>query len=235
MENHEVDPLGGALRRAFDRSPELQPAPEFIAGLAGLRDLQPAPATRPRTRPRWLAVAATLVLVTAGGYWSFEARLSADPLRETVIGDHRYCALGVATGGRQATGILPLAKAADQYERGFHVLENAPADDVPTSGGTARVLNRHSCVFGGRRFAHIILQYRGTPVSLIVTRGGATASSVNATAADTLTTAVAKDLTIMSVHTPEYSVYVVGSLPASELSPLANALSADLLSALSKS
>ena len=96
MENPEVDPLGGALRRAFDGSPELQPDPEFIANLAALRHLQPAPSTRPRTT-RWLAMAATLALLTAGGYWTFEARLSADPLRDAVIGDHRYCALGVAT------------------------------------------------------------------------------------------------------------------------------------------
>jgi hypothetical protein len=31
------------------------------------------------------------------------------------------------------------------------------------------VLERHSCVYDGRRFAHIVLRYRGTLVSVLVT------------------------------------------------------------------
>ena len=32
-----------------------------------------------------------------------------------------------------------------------------------------RILERHSCVFDGRRFAHIVLQYKRELISLVVT------------------------------------------------------------------
>ncbi|HTL45059.1 MAG TPA: hypothetical protein VL262_12030 [Vicinamibacterales bacterium] len=235
MENQEVDPLGTTLKRAFERAPGLQPRPEFIAGLTTLRPLPTAVSRTPRFRAtRWLTIAATFLLVGIGGYWSFEARLSADPLREAAIGDHRYCALGLTTNGKEATGITSLAEAVSRYEPGFRVLEDEPGDEIPTSDGPARVLNRHSCVFGGRRFAHIILDYRHTSVSLIVTRGAATRWSIHRIAAHEMTTARWNDLTVMSIRTAGYAVFVVGGLPASELSPLAGALSADLRRVLPK-
>ena len=228
MENHEVDPLGTTLKRAFERAPDLQPRPEFIAGLSKLRTLRTDAPRTPRFRStRWLTIAATFLLVSIGGYWSFEARLSADPLREAAIGDHRYCALGLTTNGEEATGITSLTEAVSRYEPGFRVVEDVAGDDIPTSNGAARVLNRHACVFGGRRFAHIILDYRGTSVSLIVTRGAASRWSIDRIAAHETTTRW-NELTVMSVHTAGYAVFVVGGLPASELSPLADALSADL-------
>jgi len=235
MENQGVDPIAAALKRAFERSPDLQPRAEFIARLTTLRSQQPAePRIRSFRAMRWLAVAATFLLVCIGGYWNFEARLSADPLRDAAIGDHRYCALGLTTNGHEATDITSLTEAVTRYEAGFHALEDVPGDDIPTSGGTARVLNRHSCVFGGRRFAHIILDYRHTPVSLIVSRGAASRWSIDGAAAHALTTARSQDLTVVSIHTAEYAVFVVSGLPASELSPLADALSADLVRVLPK-
>ena len=38
-----------------------------------------------------------------------------------------------------------------------------------TAVGPAHVLERHACVYGGRRFAHIVFEYRGERVSLLVT------------------------------------------------------------------
>lgn len=231
MENHEVDALGRALRHAFERSPELQPRPEFIANLARLRPA-PAPASHRRTITRWLAVAATVAMATIGGYWAFEARLIADPLRDAAIGDHRYCALGLTTDGKEATGITSLAQAAARYEPAYHLFESLPGDQVQTSAGQARVLDRHSCVFGGRRFAHVILQYRGAPVSLIVTHGRA--SSASAAAAHAPSSSQSNGLTVISFGTGDYSVFVVGALTAADLSPLADAISGDIVHALAK-
>jgi anti-sigma factor RsiW len=226
--------LRGSLRAAFERAADLEPRPDFIAGLSNLRHRAPAAPPSRRRAPRWLAIAATLALVTVGGYRFFEARLSADPLQRAAAGDHRYCALGMTTGGKRATEIMPLSAAADRYEPGFHVLEAVPAAEIPTPAGPARVLNRHSCVFDGRRFAHIVLQYRGTKVSLIVTRG-ASASSAAATDAHVLETSRVKDLTVMSLGSRSgYSVFVIGGLPAAELGPLADAVSEDVINALRK-
>jgi hypothetical protein len=226
--------LRGALRGAFERAPHLQPRPEFIAGLARIRDTAPA---RQRSRlhvPRWLAIAATVALITMGGYRIFEVRLSADPLQRAAAGDHRYCALGMTTDGKEATEIMSLSEAVSHYESGFHVLEAVPADEIPTPAGPARVMNRHSCVFDGRRFAHIILQYRGTPVSLVVTRT-AEGSPASETAAHAPKTSRLNDLTVISLGVPSgYSVFVVGGLSAADLTPLANALSDKVVGSLAK-
>ena len=139
----------------------------------------------------------------------------------------------MTTNGQEATGITSLPEAVAQYEPGFKVFENVPADEIPTSGGTARVVNRHSCVYGGRRFAHLILQYRGTPVSVIGARGVAPAAI--AAGAGHITTARANDLTVMSFHASGYSVFVVGALPQAELGALVDALSGDVVRALAKS
>jgi hypothetical protein len=193
--------------------------------------MQAAPRAIRSRAPRWLAIAATFVLVTLGGYRLFEARLGADPLQRAAVGDHRYCAMGLTTDGKEATGITSLPEAVSQYEPAFRVLERVPSEEIPTSGGAARVLNRHSCVFDGRRFAHIVLQYRGAPVSLIVTRG-ATGSGFSLTSAHGLKTSRLNDLTVMSMRTSGYSMFVVGGLPAADLTPLANALSDDVVRAL---
>ena len=222
--------LRGALRGAFERAPRLQPRPEFIAALAGIRNAETA--SRRWRAPRWLAIAATVAFITLGGYRLFEARLSADPLQRAAAGDHRYCALGMTTDGRKATEIMSLSEAVHRYEAGFHVLEAVPPVEIPTPAGPARVMNRHSCVFDGWRFVHIVLQYRGTPVSLVVTR---TASSGNANAAHALKATRTNDLTVMSLGSPSgYSVFVVGGLSAADLTPLAHALSEDVVSALAK-
>ena len=229
MEGRRI--LRGALRGAFERAPDLQPRPEFIASLAALRDAE-RPPQRARSRaPRWLAIAATVTLLTVGGYRVFEERLSADPLQRAAAADHRYCALGMTTGGKASTEIMSLAAAVSRYEPGFHVLEAVPPLEIPTPAGPARVLNRHSCVFDGWRFAHIVLQYRGTRVSLIVARTAA--PSPGTQAAHAIETARLNDLTVMSLGAPSgYSVFVVGGLPAADLSPLANALSENVVTAL---
>jgi anti-sigma factor RsiW len=218
--------LRGTLRGAFARAPELQPRPEF---LASLRQLQAAPASRrPGIRaPRWLAIAATIALITMGGYRWFEAQLIADPLQKAAAGDHRYCALGMATDGREATEIMSLPDAVDRYDAGFHVLEAVPVAEIPTPAGPARVLNRHSCVFDGRRFAHIVLEYRGTPVSLVVTRAADSSRAFK--------TSRVNDETVISLGSQSgYAVFVVGGLSVTDLTPLASALSENVVGALSK-
>jgi anti-sigma factor RsiW len=222
--------LRGALRGAFERSAHLQARPEFIARLATLNRTQAAP-RRWRT-PRWLAIAATIALVTFGGFRIFDATLSADPLQRAAAGDHRYCALGMSTNGKKATEIMSLSEAVHRYEAGLHVLEAVPPAEIPTPDGPARVMNRHSCVYDGWRFAHIVLDYHGTPVSLVVTR---TASSANAAAAHALKATRTDDLTVLSLGSSGgYSVFVVGSLSEKALMPLANALSENVVTALAK-
>src|SRR4029079_884096 len=89
-----------------------------------------------------------------------------------AVGDHKNCALQF----RLAEKPISLEDAAQRYGAVYRVLQQLPPDDVATTAGPAHVLERHACVYAGRRFAHIVFEYRGQRVSLLVTdveaRGG---------------------------------------------------------------
>src|SRR5437773_12173370 len=83
----------------------------------------------------------------------------------TAVGDHRNCALQF----RLAEQPISLEEAAQRYGAAYRVLETRPPNDVITAVGPTHLLERHSCVYRGRRFAHIVFEYRGEKVSLLVT------------------------------------------------------------------
>jgi hypothetical protein len=87
-------------------------------------------------------------------------------LAREAAGDHRDCALNF----RLAERPIPLEEAAVRYDPVYHGLRasvrgtHAGRGDVPID-----VVEGHSCVFEGRRFAHIVLRYRGQLVSVLIT------------------------------------------------------------------
>ena len=86
-------------------------------------------------------------------------------LARAAVGDHRNCALVFRLDEKP----IALEEAARRYGSAYGVLARVPANDVMTAAGPARVLERHACVYKGRRFAHLVLEYRGAHVSLLVT------------------------------------------------------------------
>lgn len=157
--------LRSATQSAFERAPDLAIRPEFAAALtARLRGqaIRRQPARMWRT---WFAVAATVLLVAGSGWgwreWS-ASRFTA--LMHAAVGDHRFCAVTYKLEERP----IPLEEAALRYDRVNHYLETVEPSATTLSGGPLRILERHSCVFGGRRFAHIVLRYKGQFVSLLV-------------------------------------------------------------------
>jgi hypothetical protein len=73
---------------------------------------------------------------------------------------------------------VPLEEAAQRFDSAYRLLLSAPPDDISTPNGPANVVERHSCAYGARRFGHVILQYRGRVVSLLMTgNGGATGAA----------------------------------------------------------
>lgn len=156
--------LRAAGQSAVANASELAPRAEFLASLtARLQD----EATRRHPRPtRWLAVAAGLLLVVGLGFgvreWSL-SNLSA--LLHAAIGDHRFCALDF----KLAEEPISLEEAARRFDPVNRRLESIEPSTTILSGGPLRILERHSCVFEGRRFAHIVLGYQGQAVSLLVT------------------------------------------------------------------
>jgi hypothetical protein len=79
--------------------------------------------------------------------------------------NHRNCALKVLL----IRTPMPLEEAAERFDRAFRVLLDAPPGDISTPDGPAHVVDRHACAYGGRRFGHVIMEYRGRVVSLLMT------------------------------------------------------------------
>jgi hypothetical protein len=221
-----------ALRRAFGRARDLEPRAGFSTDIAArLRDV--ARETPHRRRfPGWLALAATLLVTIGltGALWR-EARSRRDGgLAAAAVGDHRNCALRFNLSEKP----ISLAEAAERFGPVYRALEEMPPAEIPTPLGQARVLERHSCVFAGRRFAHIVLQFRQKKVSLLVT------DDVNASA-DTIppippdvtfdesSVASVDGMAIVSLRTTRHAIFLTGDVDRAELTSLANAIAGPLV------
>lgn len=221
--------LRTAVRRAFQSDAQLNPTPAFVDRLR--RELQQGdlqtPA-RPRVRRRWwtLAAAAVLVLGTASGLWWRSIDWS-EALARSAVGDHRNCALTF----RLAEKPISLREAAQRYDAAYRVLEGYPPDTIPTSLGPARVVERHSCVYQGRRFAHVVLQYRGAIVSVLVT-GSESALSLALPDERSLHAQQVDAMSVVSVSAPKHRIFFVGDLPESDLARLVEAVGPSLAKAL---
>ena len=160
--------LRDAVRRAFQRARDLGPTPEFTTQLR--MTLEEAARQEPVRRGTRIlvfwALAATVVVGVALGiaYRGPDGSTPSGVLALSAVGDHHDCAQF-----RLAEKPISLNDAAKRYGPAYRVLESLPPNDVLTAGGRARVLERHACVYQGRRFAHIVFEYRGERVSLLVT------------------------------------------------------------------
>jgi hypothetical protein len=220
--------LREALRSAFNRAPELQPVGEFADRLHD--QLRQAAGHRHRSRTvsgRWLAIAAGLVLAAGVITVMLVARSPAadDTLAQNAIGDHRNCALKY----RLARMPMPLEEAAQQFDSAYRVLLTAPPDDVSTPNGPVHVVERHSCAYGARRFGHVILQYRGRVVSLLMTaNGGATGPATRADVIPHVIVRPMDGLSVASVNGSRHAVVLVSDLGNAEMTQLARMMSLPL-------
>jgi len=216
------------LRAAFHRAPELQPPAEFADRLRNrLRDTAVAYG-RSSTFPwEWFALAAGLVLA-AGLAAGVSLNRSATPdevLARDAVGDHRNCALTVRLVRRS----VPLEEAARRFDGAYRLLLSAPPDDISTPAGTARVIERHSCTYGARRFGHVVMQYRGRAVSLLMTANGSGTGAAEPTdAMPHLIGRQVDELSVVSVNGSHYAILLVGDLGSRELTELSRSVSMPL-------
>jgi hypothetical protein len=215
-----MDPLANRLRQAIERSPDLAPSPKFMTALR--QDLE-AQALVPRRQSRlrtlqWLGIAASLVLaVVAGVAYRVYVRSGAD-LARAAVGDHRNCALKFNLTEKPIT----LEEAAQKYNPAFRVVEHLPVDDVPTSVGVAHVLERHSCLYGGRRFAHVVLKYQGAVVSLMMTSAEGTAAAPGSV----------DGMNVTAFRAGTQVVFLAGDVTMTDLVALVDSISGPLARAL---
>ena len=158
--------LRTALRGAFERSPALRATPEFLASVG--RQVREHHSSRSVRMSRWsfrpmMAIAASLLLVSAVAFGGRE--WLGTSLLHAVLGDHQNCAIRF----RLKEKPISLEEAAQRFEPAYRSLVAVAPSPARLSNGDLTVLERHSCVYDGRRFAHIVLRYRGALVSVLVT------------------------------------------------------------------
>jgi anti-sigma factor RsiW len=226
--------LRAAVQRAFHSARDLDASPEFMARLR--TTLREAAGTVPVGRrirfQAWWALAATVLLVVALGlaYRGRDWITATGALARAAVGDHVNCALHF----RLAEKPITLEEAARRYDVVYRVLENLPPNDVTTVAGTAHVLERHSCVYGGRRFAHIVLDYRGARVSLLVTAadGSARLALPGEVLPHVTSASHVDDMSVVSFRTSRHMVFFVGEVAQADLVNLADAVAGPLYRAL---
>lgn len=210
------------LRRAFANAADLEPRPEFAAELAqrlGARAVGRAEApphspvvTRRSLLRSWWTAAAGVMLAAGGavyGVRQVRTRSQLTALAVTAAGDHQNCAIKFSLAERP----IALEEASRRYGMPYGQMASF---EIPTLTPVADLLERHSCVYGSQRFAHIVLRYRGAVTSLLVTRG----SGPSEPQIESNTGSVA----VASLPAGEFVGFVVADLPADDVLEVARAI-----------
>jgi hypothetical protein len=224
--------LRGSLQAAFNRAPDLQPRPDFAQRLGEQMHAAAAGATRhaPVSR-RWLMLAASAVLTAGltGAVWLTQV-IPVDALTRDAIGDHWNCALK----HRKVRTPVPLEEAAERFDGAYRVLLTAPPNEASTPNGPVRVIDRHSCAFGTRRFGHVVLQYRQHVVSLLLTADDERSAAVTLPLDldPHLHGRPVNGMSVVSIHGGHHAILLVSDMEGRELRQLSKALAVPLVDRL---
>ena len=98
------------------------------------------------------------------------------------------------------------------------------------------MLARHACVYDGRRFAHIVFEYRGERVSLLVTDadGGAQVALPGDRLPDVTSAGQIAEMSVVSFRASNHLVSFAGrSVPQPDLKKLADSVATPIYRVLS--
>ncbi len=226
--------LRGALKSAFEQSTDLQPRPEFVDALRRrLSDEAAAPVRQAAPWRRWGAIAASVLLVVAVGVgslaWLAPSRLAA--LARLAAGDHENCALTF----RLAEKPISLEQAAAQYDAAFRALQAVEPETTALPGGALEVVDRHSCVWQGVRFAHLVLRYKATLVSVVVASDAAATAAWIPWAGLDHNPAAQPPVGgehVASFRGSAHTVFVVSTLPDDDVQAVARVMAGPVVQAL---
>jgi len=209
--------LRARLRTAFDHASVLEPTSDFAVRLhANLARVAVAEWPR-RTMPRqWLALAATVAVMIglATATLLHRSAQANDRLASDAVGDHWNCALRYRLIRRP----MRLDEAARRYDPAFRLFLDQPPGTISTRVGKATVVERHSCAFDARRFGHVILQYRGHVVSLLLT-------GLDVNPGHDSNALSVGGFTVLSAPAADHVLLLVGDLTREDLEPLAQVMS----------
>lgn len=209
------------LRSGFEGAPDLQMRKEFEARLTTqLRDVALS-----RTRisvTKYVAIAASLVVVATLVFMVVQQRRRSQltaSLVESVVGDHRDCALNHRLDEKS----IDLDEAGRKYDRVYINLASAVMAEGRLPAGV-ELVEAHSCVFKNRRFGHVILRYRDQLVSVLVTSIDEKDHGSSTELKETFPAVQANGFQITHFETTRHAVYVVSGLSETETLSIARAI-----------
>ena len=153
-------------------------------------------------------------------------KIVLDELAENAVGDHRDCAVNHRLPERP----IDLEEAGRKYDHSYLDLTKAVMSQPEEFQGQIEFVAAHSCVFEGRRFAHVILKYQGRLVSVLVTDLGhprATSESEAQSTTDNQEVVACSQLKGYQVScfgTAQHAVFVISDLPEAQNLVVARAL-----------
>ena len=147
-------------------------------------------------------------------------RVSWDEMAAHAVGDHKNCAVEF----HLAENPISLDEAAASYGAFNKGLDKAvnEALQVVFKGDVSKgikLLEAHSCIFNGRRFAHVVMRRKGQIVSVLVTDTDLPAGS-----AEIQTAHFDETLNASGFHIGHHAVFVVSELPDAENMTIAQSL-----------
>ncbi len=139
-------------------------------------------------------------------------RASWNEMTAQAVGDHKNCAVEF----HLTENPISLDEAAASYgafNKDLDKTVNAALQAVfkGDSSNDIKLLESHSCIFEGRRFAHIVLRHKGRVVSVLVTDTDLPNGSD-----DIKTEYFSKTLNAAGFHIGHHAVFVVSELTDSE-------------------
>jgi len=241
--------LRNKLRDGFQHAPDLQMSDEFANKLkAHLREtaLRRSRSQVPR-RVAYVAVAASLVITAALGFRIVQQRwrsqnpptvisgvnpedkperernrngsLVSAALTESVVGDHRDCALNHRLDEKP----IDLDEAGRKYDRAYINLVSAVMSEGKLPVGV-ELVDGHSCVFKEQRFGHVILKYHDQLISVLVTNTEAQDQVISTRGEGLIASAQSDGYHLAHFETERHAVYVVSALTDTENLSIARAI-----------
>ena len=140
-------------------------------------------------------------------------------LTESVIGDHRDCALS----HRLEEKPISLDDAGRKYDRAYINLVSAVMSEgvLPVD---VELVDGHSCVFKGQRFGHVILKYHDQLISVLVTNTEARDRGTPTPGEELIAIAQSDGFRMAHFETDRHAVYVVSALTDTENLSIARAI-----------
>ncbi len=139
---------------------------------------------------------------------------------EFAVGDHKDCAVKFNLAEKP----ISLDEAAKKYGKFNKDLDKAVIEPLREafpegSAGEIKLLQAHSCIYGGRRFAHVVLRRGGHLVSVLITD-----TDLPNDGDEKISNQTNADLQIAGFRHKNYAVFVVSGMTEAENSSVANAL-----------